>query len=74
MGNKKIIDELCELLGVKNTKGITEKFGVANGTLSNLNNGKSWRGTAFGYELALSAIRRLSKAKRAEVAEERRLK
>lgn len=64
---KRIIDELCALLNLKNAAEFSRKSGVGNSTLSNLNHGKSYDGVMFGYELALAAIEELSKAKRKKI-------
>ncbi len=63
------IDELCELLGVANTKEFTKKFGVANGTLSNLNTGKSSRALKFLLRLSLECLRELSAKKRIKISQ-----
>ena len=65
--NMRIIDELSKLLGLKSTYEFHQTFGVAFGTLSNINNGKSRYGVEFGYLLAYHILKQHSETKRKKI-------
>lgn len=67
---ERLIDEICELLGVDNARMLARELNVTGGTLSHINNKKAGRSVSMGYELARLALRELGPKKRKKIFQE----